>query len=775
MNSEVKQPNGAYVSIPEGSQVLIVRDENEGLATKTDEDKIDLSAYWHTFDKYKWRIFGLTLVIALLTTVWAASLPRIYRSTALLLIEIDKANVISIEEVSGGTSPYRSHRYYETQLKILKSRVLAEKLVDELSLLSHPEFDLDTIQPKFFFNWRDWLPEAWLPPNEEAPPPTQADKRKAIAKVVMADLDARSVRDSQLVEISFESKDPQLAADVPNTLADIYIKSDLEAKLEMTNTAAAWLTERMEGLRENLRESEKKLQDYMRKQNLVNVAGVKSVAAKQIEETASHLVNARQRFTEAENIYKQVQKAVRSGSPNAIESIPAILNHSLIQSLKQVKLDAAKKVSELKERYGQKHPKIIAALAELKLAEDNTTQQIKLVIDGITKEYELAKANVEALERSLEENKRKIREINRKEFQISVLERDVEVNRQLYNLFLTRFKETDASQDIQRLQSTVGRVIEPALVSKIAYKPKKTQIVLISLVLGLLFSTMLAFFVEYLDHTIKNSEDVEEKLGLPLLTSIPSLKIDKKTEFKTEWAFLNTSKPLHGFTESIRTARTGIMLSSLDNPHKILVVTSSVPGEGKTTFSTNQAIALGQMDKTLLIDADMRRPSIGKSLGLNKKAPGLSELVAGTKTVDECTHQAGDIDVIPCGVLPPNPLELLSSSKFGQILEELSHKYGYIVIDSAPTMLVSDAVVLVKYAHVLVYVIKAGATHYRFAREGLKRLRQVKAPVQQHIVLNHLDAKKSSKYYYGKYGYYKGYYKSYYSGYYHDGYSSENS
>jgi capsular exopolysaccharide synthesis family protein len=215
------------------------------------------------------------------------------------------------------------------------------------------------------------------------------------------------------------------------------------------------------------------------------------------------------------------------------------------------------------------------------------------------------------------------------------------------------------------------------------------------------------------------------------------------------------------FAESVRTIRTGIMLSNLDTPRKVLVVTSSVVGEGKTTFAINQALALGQMEKTLLIDADMRRPSIASVFGLTDKTPGLSELVAGTKQLAECIHPImdGNIDCIHSGLIPPNPLELLSSRRFKELLTQLEKHYGYIVIDSAPTLAVSDAIVLATAASAIVYVVKADVTSYQMVKEGLKRLYQVNAPVLG-IVLNQINTRKLSHYYSNKYGYYNkpGYY-----------------
>ncbi|MEN8218251.1 MAG: polysaccharide biosynthesis tyrosine autokinase [Pseudomonadota bacterium] len=768
MTNENKE-TGGYVHLPDGSKVIVVRDENQGTASQpTEEDDIDLRVYWHTFSKHKWIILGLTLVIGSLTALKTLSLPPIYQAKTALLIEFDQANVISIKEMYG-SSRYQQHMFYNSQLKILKYRGLAEKVVDKLNLVSHPAFYWPPPSKGFFYYWHKLLSKVpWLlvSPPKEPQPLTAQNKFKAVVGRVMANLNIASEPDSQIINISFDSTHPQLAATVPNTLAEVYIETDLEAKLAMTSKGSEWLTQRINNLRQQLKVSEQDLQRYIESQGLVNVAGVKTIATKQIEETAAELVHASIKLTKLKNVYRQVQQ-VGNSTTKAFESTPAIFNHPLVQGLKQIELDIEKKVSEMNERYGPKHPHFIAAKAELKAAKEHTNAQIKKAIIRISKEYELAFADVKALERSLEDNKRTIREINRKEYQLSVLERDVEVHRQLYELFLTRFKETDASQDIQVLQSTVGRVVEQAIAPSRPYKPKTKFIIIISLVFGFIFSTLLAYLLEYINNTLKDGEEVEHKLGLPLLGSLPKIKIGNKEEHKPAWLFLK--EPKSQFAESVRTIRTGIMLSGLDTPHKVLVVTSSVPGEGKSTSAINQALALGQMAKTLLIDADMRRPSIAKSFGLSNKTPGLSELVARTQTLDECIHhlsgEQGGIDVISSGEVPPNPLELLSSERFNEVLEQLAQDYEYIVIDTAPIMLVSDALVLAKHASGVLYIVKANVTPYQVVQDGLKRLRQVKAPVHN-IILNQVDTRKHSKHYYGKYSYYKGYYGK--DGYYSD-------
>jgi succinoglycan biosynthesis transport protein ExoP len=232
-----------------------------------------------------------------------------------------------------------------------------------------------------------------------------------------------------------------------------------------------------------------------------------------------------------------------------------------------------------------------------------------------------------------------------------------------------------------------------------------------------------------------------------------------------------TDKSFHGFSEAIRTVRTGIVLGSVDRPIKIMAVTSSVPGEGKTTLSTNLALAFGQMERVLLVDADMRRPSVAKVMNLPPKSKGLSDVVGGLITLEEGIVNLNDfgIDVLPAGTIPPNPLELLSTVRFQNLLVELAERYDRVIIDTAPTQAVSDSLVLSRLVETMVYVIRADETNVDVVRGGLKRLEQVEAPLMG-VVLNRFDAKSASRYSYRA----KGYYDYYGYGYSSDGYSSES-
>jgi capsular exopolysaccharide synthesis family protein len=339
-------------------------------------------------------------------------------------------------------------------------------------------------------------------------------------------------------------------------------------------------------------------------------------------------------------------------------------------------------------------------------------------------------------------------------YKLAALQREVETNRQLYEVFLTRFKETAATSDLQPVNA---RIIDLAIVPLSPYKPNRKRYVQIALILSLMLGIGLALLIEYLDNTFKNSGTLEDKLKLPVLGVLPKLKNWGKDRSAMH-LFIKDSTS--GFAEAVRTIRTGIMLSNIDIEQKVIVVTSSVPGEGKSLVSSNLATAVAQMKKTLLIDADMRKPVVAASYHLGKEAKGLSELVSMSSELSECIHKSDIelLDVLPSGKLPPNPLELLASNRFKLVIEELKKDYEYIIIDSAPVVAVSDPRVLARIADGVVFVVKADATSHQLAKKGVKKLLELDAHIVG-TVLNQVTQSKKSKYgdydsnYYSYYGY----------------------
>jgi capsular exopolysaccharide synthesis family protein len=714
-------------------------------------ESFDLLEYWRSVTKHKWAIFGLVLAISLLTLLVVSSIKPTYRSTVTLLIEAGKNKVVSIEEVYSGMSGNRE--YFQTQAEILKSRELAEKVVSKLKLDTHPEFDPRQQEPPY---WQKWLALASITADQfgfsetDTNAPVEATTTKRVIGAVQKRLQVEPVRLSQLIRVSFEAQDPELAAKVANTFAEVFIESDLDARYQMTQKASDWLAERLRGLRQKVEASERALQQYREKERIVDAKGLAlGGASKQFEDLSKAQIDARQRRSEAETRYNQIKAA--GGN---YETLPAIANNATVLRMRDIETDAEKKLSELNKRYGNEHPRIVAAEADVKSAHENTREAVRRAIEttvtAITKEYEATRLNESALARTVAQAKDEIQNMNRKEYQLNVLEREMSSNRQLYDMFLGRFKETNAAGS---LQSTIARVVDSAIPSATPFAPNKTRTVQVAAVAGLVLGIMLALLIERLDNTVKTSGEVEAKLGLPVLASLPIIT----GKIRPERHFTQNAHSI--FSEAIRTARTGILLSAIDDPHKAIVITSSVPGEGKTTFAMNLALAFAQTKRVVLIDADMRRPSIGKVYGKDSTAPGLSNLVSGTSPAQDCMFRVDETDlyVLPAGVIPPNPLELLLSKRFEDTLHKLTGMFDMVIIDTPPVQLVSDALVIARRCTGLIYVVKADDVPYQVARNGIKRVRQSMVNIIG-VALNQLDFERADRYYgeytgYGKYGY----------------------
>lgn len=666
-----------------------------------------------------------------------------------MLIESQQENVVSIEEVYGLQGGNDEH--IQTQNQILQSRELAERVINELGLAKHPEFDPTVEKPGLKLDPRSWIPKSWTSDSDK--PVSEQAIQNAIVETFFSNLTVSLIRNSQLITVSFDANDPALAEKVPNSLANAYIESDLESRLGMTEKAAVWITERLDNLRVNLEASDKALQAFLEKENLVDVQGIDSLTSMELDEITREMTEVRRTRTEAEELFRQ-SKALQGQPSTAYESIPAVLNDQNVQSAKQLQAEANRKVSELSKRYGPKHPKMIAAVNELDTANTHVSTQVMNVVASVENQYQLAMAKERELNRSLEQTKGTMSDLNRQENNLRALERDVQSNRQLYDMFLTRYKETNVVGD---LQTASARVVDKATLPTEPFKPKKSLILLISIFISMTAGIILAFLKESLDNTMSDTAVVENRLHMPVLVILPVMQGWLKKNKHPIKDYTHEVQP--GFSENVRTIRTGLLLSSLDEQKKIILVTSSVPGEGKSLMSVNMALSLAQMGKVLLIDADMRRPSIAGIFGIEKGGDGLSQFIASSASLEESVHRHDDMNlyVMPAGIIPPNPLELLSSNRFKQGLKVLIDKFDHIVIDSAPTIAVADATVISQHVNSLIYMVKADETPYQLAQEGIKRLKHVNAPFTG-VVLNQVKPPNKP----GKYGYYGGDYYKYY-------------
>jgi succinoglycan biosynthesis transport protein ExoP len=706
-------------------------------------EPLELLMYWRTVWKRKWWIVGLAALFGGLALFAVSFMTPTYRATVTLLIEQNRARLVSIEEVYSGVSANREH--YQTQTEMLKAPVLAAAVIQKLGLATHPEFDPRQRKRSFI---------ADLLPGESQPSThwSQENVDAAVLADFLRRISIEPVRSSQLVKLNFDAADPQLAAKVANALANAYLETDIEVRAKMTQRAGDWLADRLSGLKQNLEDSERALQQFREREGMLDTTGLaQGGVTRQFEELSRTLTEASMRRAEAESNYQQIKAA-----NGRVEAIPLVLRSNYVERLKSLEGTADSRVAALAKRYGTEHPRMVEAERALKQRHENSRSGVDAVIASYAKEVEVARATERATERSLNSVRGSIQGINRKEFQLEALQRDVNTNRQIYERFLNRYRETRAAGDTQ--SSVVARVIDPAIPPGIAYKPRKDRIVLIGVILGLLLGAIGALLRERMDSTLRTSEEVESKLGLPTLAVLPLLSGASGKIVGRHFL----EEPGSIFSEAIRTARTSLLLSSIDVQSKILLVTSSVPSEGKSAFAVNLALAHAQAARVLLVEADLRRPSIAKHLGFDEETPGLTGLYEGTATLAQCVQrvEGSSLYVLPAGRPPSNPSELISSERFHHMIRRIAAACDILIIDSPPVHLVSDAVLLSTMATGVLFVIKADSTPYPLARRCLRTLQDVGAPVIG-VALNQVDFNKAGRYYGGYTEYakeYGGYY-----------------
>ena len=719
--------------------------------TNEDDDVIDLVKLGSVLWQAKWNIAALVVIVTMLAVVAVLNIKPQYWASATLMIEEKNPQVLSFQQVYDPADT--TSEYLQTQLGLLQSRALAERVVRELDLTTHPLFD-PRQQPESVLSIRGLIKSLGIAEfipgliHDDEQGPSEQDIFDVVTQRVRDMVGVQLVGKSKLLAVSVEMPDADLSAKIANAWANGFITSQLDASLDMSLATTSWMNSRLQELRGKLKDAENTLQAYRESEGLVDVDGVATISANELSMTGNRMIDARRARAEAESQYRQVQ-AMGNGGLNRLASVPAVLGHPLIQQFKGEVAKAQAKVDELSRRYGDKHPAMVAARSDLAAATASLQSQVELVVAGIERNYQLAQANEASLSKSFNSNKAQIQDISRKEFKLRELQREVDSNRVLYETFLTRLKETAATSDIN---SSNARVVDKAIVPLKPSKPRKSLIVSIAAVLAAVMGIGLTLLFEALNNTFKSTDDVENKLNVPVFGVIPMVAKKKRQQI----AHMFEQNDDKRFCESIRTLRTSLVLSDLDTPRQIVLVTSSVPGEGKSSIASNLAFSIAHIEKVLLIDADLRRPTMARNFDFPVGTPGLANLIAGTAKLEDCIRTVGNVDMMPAGMVPPNPQELLSSSRLTNILDLLKTRYQRIIIDSPPTQAVSDSMLLATIANATLYVVRAESTSIAMVQKGVGQLLQNNAPVTG-VVLNQVDLRKAKRYGYSYSNYYENY------------------
>lgn len=695
--------------------------------------KLELLGYWRTINSRKWWILSFVCAAAALAAVLAFALTPVYRSTATVLIEVGKSKVLSVDDTY---SENQQRERYQTQVEIIRSREVAERTVRALKLWELAPFDPRNQSPSL-------IGRLLITTGLRSAPTvgTESELVAATVQKLMSVVVVDPVRLSQLVRISCEISDPKLAAVVANTMAREYIESDRDARFKISQDISAYLQDRTTSLKDKLAQSEQALQRYRETKGIVNLGGSpQTMAGQQVGGTSERLVEARARRLELESAYSQTLERRGSGYADT----PAAIRDPAVVELQRKYNDAQRSLSEASESQGANHPRVTQLTADVAKLSALLSQQRAAAVAGLKQEYEAAKANEASLERALGSARGEVQTVNRDEFELAVLEREVTTNRGLYDMFMSRAKETNLASDVQ---APVARIVDPAVSSMTPVRPAKSQIIGLTFLFALFAGVVASLARDHFDNTLKNADEAELALGHPLLAAVPEVASSDRTRL----ARLFIEDPQSPFAESIRTGRTNVILSHYAVAHKTLLVTSALPDEGKTTVAIALALAHAQIGRTLLIDCDMRRSQVGSTLGIDVHAKGLTSLVAGTSGMSDCLVDFKELGltVLPVGEIPRNPLELLLSQRFKDTLSSLSSMFDMVVIDSPPLEMGSDALVLASLTSNVAVVLRAESTPMPTIRKSLTRLQRAGAATLG-LVVNRLDGKQAHKVGYGR-------------------------
>lgn len=721
-----------------------------------DTNLFDIAGYWMILLRNKWLILFCGLFCLALASLYAAKSVPIYQASVKI-----QADPTTPSALSGGQNMMSPpvFLFYETQYEIIQSRTVAEAVVKKLDLVNRykqaqlakqnqPQGNgiisqIKGLKTKLATLFGQLKADIIGQPIQESKPSPRTDEQIAIqlAQKIQSGLKVKGGRKSQMIDISYQSDNPELATEIVNTVADAYISFGLQTRLSQIKDTASWLSEQLTELKQNLKTSEDKLQAYKKTQGLVDTQQQQQIANTQLSNLNTELIKAQTQHAAAQELYTQAMQA--KNKHNGYLSLSPVMQNSSVKALVSEEARLSNRVIELSKRYGEKHPKMVAARSDLNSTSQNLQREAEKVVSNIEKQYRLTQLQVTNIEKLIRENKQNLQSLQGNNYELGRLEREVEENRRVYDSFVTRLMEADVSGDYE---ASNIKIIDKATQPKRPIKPNVKAILAAGLFVGLVLGVLVALLRASLERSFHTPEHVENKLKISGL-GITQLVKNFKKEGKPEVQYLTNNRST--FAESINTIRTGILFSEIENPPKVTLVTSSSGSEGKSTLAVNLALAFSQLDKTLLLELDLRKPSISDSLKLTNPL-GMREILSeGVSHQQAICQLEGEenLDIIHAGSIPNNPLELISSTAFRQLLQNLKQVYTHIIIDSPPILPVSDAGVLAQLSDSVILAVRAERTSIKNAQESVKRLNKLNANIAGGV-LTAAEPKKMS--YYGE-------------------------
>ncbi|MGB2713364.1 MAG: polysaccharide biosynthesis tyrosine autokinase [Vicinamibacterales bacterium] len=692
-------------------------------------------------------IVGAFAVVVAIAMLESYSATPMFRTQARIVIQDERSTAVANLNASEPAYWQDPEPYFNTQYRILQSRGLARRVVRKLPPAPAPApstLSRALSLPRQMINrWRKKEPAA-----TEAPAADETAAELAAIGEFLSGVEIVPVKGTRLVEIVYSSPDPQYAATAANTLAREYVQQNLDLKLSNTTNTITWLTEELNKQRQKVEAAERAMAEYREGQNAMSLDDGQNIVVARLNSLNDAVTKAKTSRLQKEAAYRQLGNL--KGDSAEADTFPLVAQNPTIQEIKQQLANLKSEKTKLSQRYGANHPTMESITRQIESANTHLRSETAKVLESVANDYRAALAEERNLAGSLEEQKKQAVDLNRKSITYSILQREAESERQVYNALLQQEKELRV---VSNSRANNVQLMDDAEVPGGPYTPNHGRDWLMAIVLGLALGVALAYSVEYLDDTIKLPDDVTRRLKLPLLGLVPAVGGEKLPVL--------TSTVPHDFGEAFRSLRTSLVFTNGSPGNRTIAVTSTQPLEGKTTTACNLAIALALGGaRVMLIDADMRRPGLHRTMGMSNDI-GLSHILTGQARVREAVQRTSEpnLFVMTAGHVPPNPSELLHSERMKQLLANLeAGPFEWIIIDTPPVLAVTDAVIIAPYMSGLVFVIGAEMTRRAHAERAIQTIQGGKPNIVG-AVLNRVDLNRNKYYYSRYYGYH---YKSYY-------------
>lgn len=718
----------AHALVPHRHNVLALA-HGQGRPDDAAEDTIDLREYWHIILKRRWSVLGFLGIVVAVVLVATLLTPSMYRASTTLQIERDSIQVVKVEGLAPVESP-NDKDFYQTQYELLQSDSLAQRVIAQLNLADDPAVKRMQ-QPSPLARLLGFL----RPGKAEAG--NETAEKTALLRWFKGSLTIEPVRNSRLVRVQFTSRDPAFSAKVANAVAEGFIASNLERRIDATSYARGFLEDRLQQLKAKLEDSEQELAEFAQREQIINIDERQSLSGQQLQAISASLAEAEKQRIEAEAAHRQFHG-------NAGDASPEVLASELVSQLK-------KKRAELNADYQDKlqilkpdFPTMQRLRNQIGEIDRQIATESGRIKGSVKSTYDAALAKETMLRARVNEIKAEVLDLQNRSIQYNILRRDADTSRQLYDGLLQRYKEIGVAGGVGTNNiSVVDRAAPPDA----RHSPRLSLNLAIAVLLGLFGGVLLAFLFEHLDDTIKTPEDIERQFNLPLLGIIP--KVARNASVASQ------QDPRSAFAESYRSVRTALQFATDKGVPRTLLVTSSSPGEGKSTTVATLARNFAQLGKrVLVIDADLRSPSLHKLFGLDN-SKGLTNYLAGDVRPLSLLQATGTrmLSCLCAGPIPPDPAELLAGPKMANLLSLAAKHFDQVIIDGPPVLGIADALLLGNVAAGTVLVVESGATRRGYARGVVRRLLSARARLIG-AVLTKFDADVAGYGYgYGGYGY----------------------